>query len=1035
MASQDRKRKAIAESSSHADKARKINPEIEDHPAATESTKAAIPTHQEILDDFLLVNHDTQNPEHLVQSGQSRGLRLPRSSRKVNTKQILRRIQDRFANSYNTSAILDEVRRWNPQLPKIRDRWNAMNALAQWDLDVEQDIERARRLGVEDRGPLPKDSSREDIQERLSKELEAFRELCQSRGLEEPHVLGHALDLIEMPLLTNSILALGLPVPAHVEDARNLLQQWDMQSEKDLQALGLDPGLLGHEGRPQVWSRIVEACGSVLEQAIAQGYNVDITTRVHEVVRMLTTSIVGDRFEDLVEACHRVGLKADVESCELRKRLIDHERRILLVRCSHATQQVQPLETLNAFEDTPATFLPRSASPGASTTQIAPSSAKPPSANAESGVASVDEEPSPHSTYLQGLGNEPASIYQQSCPGARSDGNVTLFDTFATAFFQDQNKGARVQKQAQEIFNLALFGPTRFVGGGRNYVRHVRHDWYRELNQRAATSKGASLWDQLWGNQPCTIEMVQLLADIYYIQIVVHFRIEDHDWDVVARGPTQLEGARKQVHLVFWREDNIWTVARRVAPEDTWLANFPNHPLSVMPLIPAPNFTDGIRPVPLTRSLVRDCEEDYQLEMNDAPALPPDPKGQKGLGDDGDGDGHDDREEDEFDDASEANRHAIESWTAHVSSENSDTDSRLDKVIDDRTTVGVTINKDQEEVHLKPGDNKNDAHLQVHVDLGSSQRVEPTKRSEIEKWDDSDIRLMEREEQEEQETLGPQADTDHFEENIEIKDPEDDGNGSEAHLNQRHYSVGEKQESPPRKELQEPQYPRSLSDPLNYLGINAPHIPGLSLLNSTDEETSVKAVPLESSGHTFKVPSPTEDELFEEMKEARAAIEQASHQESRNSRSRAPSPEPDHPSQYERQHYADEATFEDGAIRFQGQRVPLYDENSPFDDETRRDNRAAEEDGGNGDGTPRTLADSIEDDSRTGYAGDLEDPSDDWQDRTPRTQERMHLTRSPLQRELPVDADGVDRFGAQENAMGERSEHESETGYDSLFGD
>ncbi|KAF2233832.1 hypothetical protein EV356DRAFT_577213 [Viridothelium virens] len=1014
MASQDKKRKADAESGSHADKALKIDLETEDHPATAKSANTAIPTHREVLDNFLLVNHDTQNPEHL----------------------ILRRIQDQFANSYNTSAILDEVRRWNPQAPKIRGRWNAMNALAQWDLGVEQDVERARRLGVEDRGPLPEDSSREDIQERLGKELEAFRHLCQSRGLGEPDVLRHALDLTEMPFLTSSILALGLPVPAQVEDARNLLQQWDIQSGKDLQTLGLDPELLEREGRPQVWSRIVEACGSVLEQATARGYNVDTSTRVYELVRMLTTSIIGDGYEDLVEACHRVGLKADVESCDLRKRLIDHERRILLVRCSQGTEQVHALETLNAFEGTSARFSPKPASPRVPAPQIAPVSTKVTSAYPELGIAAVDEEPFSHSAYLQGLGNEPASIYQQSRPESRSDSNNSLFDTFAAAFFHDPNKGAWVQKEAQEIFHLALFGPTRFVGGGWNYVRRVRHDWYREFNQKAAAFGGVSLWAQLWDKQPSTMEMVQLLADIYHIQLVVHFRTKDHYWDMVARGPTQLEGARKQIHLIHWRDEDIWTVARRVTPGDTWLANFPNHPLSLMPLIPAPNFTDGLRPVPLARNPSRGCEEDYQLEMNDPPRLPPGPTVQEGLSDDEDGDGRNGREEEKLGDAGEANRRAIESWAAHVSSRESGTDSKLDEGIEDKPADRATISKDQGGESLKPGDNMRDTNPQEHMDLGTLRSgIEPTEASEIEKWDDSERPPVEREIQEEQEALGFQADTEHFEENTEVKDQGRGGNGDEAHLNQRHHSVVEEQESPPQEEPRESQYPRSLSDPLSYSSTSGPRIPGLSLLNGTDEEPSSKAAPLEGSGHTFKVPSPSEDELFQEMKEAPSLIEQASTQESHNSRSSAPSPEPDHPSRYERQRYAGEATFDDGAIRFQGQRVPLHDEDNPSENAIQRDGRVAEEDEENGDETPCTLADSIEDDGRTGYAEDLEDPLDDWQDRTPRTQERMNLARSPLQRELPVDAYGDDGFGAQEYATGQSGEHESEAGYDSLFGD
>ena len=925
MPIQNKKRKATVGGEAHTLKTRRTNTGIGISVAVTEGD-VSVPTHQQVLEGFLLTGLDINNQEALVQHGENQGLRFLQSSGPQTTDQILRKIQEHFARPYHANAASHELRKLVSQAPKSRGRWSAMNALAQWDLQAEEDIERARQLGEHDLGLLPENPSREQIKRRLDEEFEAFRRICREREYDEPGNLSQALNLVEMATLTESISALGLPVPSDVDRARELLRQWDADSQQDLQALGLDPTLPESETRPQVWARIAEADQPLRERAIARGYDVDSVIRTHEMVKILTTSYFGESEEALVAACQQVGLDTDTKPYELRKRLLDHEIGIFLMRYLGGREKPFNLDALSIVTDPTVDFRPK----GVSASQTTPTSTQNPLPPLDPTIHEHHGEPSPDTEYLYGLGGEPESIYRQTQFVDESGRHGLLFAAFAAGFFNDHGKWAWVQEEAQKIFSLALFEPAKLAGGKRNYVRCVRHDWYRELNQKAAASGGASLRDQLWGELNGTAEMVQLLADVYHVQIIVHFRTNDHRWDLIVRGPSPLEGAREQIHLIHWRDEGIWTSARKIAPEGSWLSNFPNHPLSIMPLIPVPNFTDGIRPMPLIRDPMRDCEEDYLLEMNDPPPLPPKPQGQ--------------------------------------------------------------------EVDLDTGEVVTAGELEFDERPSEKQaRGEAYSRNK------------------------------HFFLKTEMNELAGDGKDSKN-------GADEGQDLLRKEKPAAPQHQHTTSDWPTPFTPNALQIPGLGLVDSASD-----APP--SASLLKRLPAATQDpkslaqyELLPatSREEETSLVEEDSVQNSVGSRSGAPSPDPHHPSQYSPSPVAGEAIFDEGAVYFQGQTVPPYDGDSPSHSSGRGIGPAAEDQEDDSEDV-RTLGESVEGSSRTGYAEDLDDPVDDWQDRRKVRRQHVRHPSSPLHHEAGIDADADDGDRIRGSVERLDGDYANEMGYDSLF--
>ena len=933
---QTNKRKGSTEDENRPSKAQKPNTKTENTVNVTKSTNSAIPNHQQVLEGFLLIGLETDDVEHLLQFAHKHGLRFPRSSRTSTASQILRRIQERFASLYNATAISDEVRRLNPQAPKPRGRWNAMNALARWDQQAEQDIERARRLGVTDRGPLLMSSAREDIQRRLNEETEAFRSICYDRGYEEPRDLAHALDLIEMPILAESIRALSLPVPTDVNHARELLQDWDDESKKDLQGLGLDLGLLDRGSRLQVQRHIAEADGPLRARAITRGYDVGTSTKAHEIVKMLTTSIIGENDQALVEACERIGLKVDRNPCDLRKRLLDHEHGIFTMQCLGEPNRRHPLDALNVLTNPSPESGPQGVPPRAQMTQTTQPSHEASQPSLGSITAGSENEPSPESEYLHGLGDEPNSIYQQvrSQDGPEEPGS--LFRAFAVAFFNDPDKWNDVQKEAEKIFNLAVYCPSKSKTGYRNYVRCVRYDWYRELNQKAASDGNPNLTVQLRRGQDCSVETIQLLVDMYHVQIVVHFITEDHRWSLIARGPSQLEGARAQIHLIYWRGEKTWIAARRVNPKDTWLLSFPNYPLSIMPLIPAPVFTDGIRPVPLLRDLKLNCPEDYETEIDDhyPPSNPESCESRSGSYEENE-DAEEEGEEDAGEGNSEVIRWTVGNWAANVPAAIVEESRRSDENVNDGVAnVGNDDTELRGKIHLGSSNDLDDIDPQQRMDLERLPRTTEDEASlEVRKEDNFEKGEAENT-HEEKRTCEKQASTSQFSKGTDSKLAAVDRDIHEKHTNEELHRTSVDQ-AYPVEEQSSVLYPQRLTtDSLNSLTPSRSQIPGLSLLGDANKAD----ISIQHIGHHSSVVSrshePSEDDLFAEMRQSQALLAEEPNSQ-RNPLQATPddlSPDSRLHTQAQRPPVTDEATFDQGAVYLQGQRIPLYDEDGPESD-------------------------------------------------------------------------------------------------------
>ncbi|KAI9690014.1 MAG: hypothetical protein M1822_009896 [Bathelium mastoideum] len=1048
-----RKRKDTAGGQGRPPKARKTQAGEEKPQTTGDTASTTTPTHQDVLRGFLLAGQDTSDVEHLLRIGEQQDLRFSRSSRTANN--VLRKIQDHFATSYNLSALSTEARKWNPDAPRIRSRWDAINALADWDLQAEQDIKRARSLGDTDLGPLPDNPSREEVQQRLNEEFEVFRHICRERRHEEPCNLGHALDLVEMPALTESISALSLSVPENVGQARELLRLWDIEGRKDLKALGLDPTLIEHEGRPHVWDRIVEADRPLRERALALGYEIHTNTRAYQILGILSTSIIAGNEDELRKLCERASLRTDVDPRELRKRLLNHEETILSILHPGERSSGHPSDAPNSSANPIAGSILEPTGTSTNTVQLTTQSAQVSLPTLELAGDESLEEPSAEAEYLHGLGNEPASVYQQRHPSEVTDTRRLLFDAFAIAFFGDSNEWRRVQQEAQKLFRLALFIPDRLRTGGRNYIRCVRHDWYRELNHRAELQGGASLRDQLWLGCGGTVEMVQVLADVYHVQIVIHVH-EDDRWSLLIRGPSQLEGARKQIHLILWKDDHIWTTADRVTPDDSWLSNFSDHPICIMPLIPAPIFTDGIRPVPLIRDATRCREEDYQLEMDDLPPLPADPEGWNIIdaGTDSNSQHSANANEDTNDDDNdveglgEGSNRAVEAWRDNVSPAEANVTSQSAEATESRA--------DNEENgaarNLKNGcsRNVNDRVVDIwsredSVRLPESRNVEPD--IGVEKEGQSEmIRTGDELQIKHQMTFGSERSI----QEVQTKD----GNGNnrdEASVKICPRDQSGDQDTPrsgrPAPSLQQPSAPTPQNP-------NRPKIPGLDLINDSDEAsesglflTRPRPVPLQSdlsqSGFLAQWAHGQPSRILNEDPP------EALHERISN----IPSPERHNRSEYERHRLGDEDEIE-GAVYFQGQRIPLYDEDSPraSDDgavylQGRRiplydeDSLGLSDEGelGNSPGRDErkmaagTLSGATEASNRRGPTGDLDDPVEEWQNRSQRTQQPMRLSRSPLHRETGCNVETRDRPDPIQSGIEHRSDHTGEADYDSLF--
>lgn len=758
MPIQSKKRKAAAGGEAHTPKTpktRKTNTGQGRPVASAKSANREVPSHQEILEGFLLVNQDINDRHALLQHGEKNGVRFPRSSRTQGASQILRKIQEHFASPYGVSAISEEVRRFDPQAPNFRGRWSAVDGLAQWDLQAEQDIERATQLGAHGSGLLPENVSREEIRQRLDEELDIFRHICRERGYEEPRNLRHALNLVEMAAMTESIQALSLPVPTDVDHARELLRQWDVDSQKDLQALALDPRLLEWEDRTNIWARIVEADRPLRERAIAQGYNIGATTRTHDIVEMLTTSVLGDSENALGAACQQVGLRTDASPCELRKRLLVHEHSIFLMRCSG--KEAHQFGTLNISTDPIADLRSNE--------------------NAAGGDREGDDEV------------------------------TSLTETKVEAHVSTP----KVDSQTQ-------------LG---------------ERNEHAAT-----------------------------------------------------------------------------------------------------------------------------------------------VGDNGDSG---DEEKKEFRNADIAEVIASQN---HINSENLQGEDS-----DEASPVTEEVGKVEE------GD--------VEEELSEKQVT-----GKAESGDE-------------------QVTEDHRTEELSH-----DGN-SEIGPNEWAPSGDADQNSPLQKEPAVSSHQQLASAPPLSSGSEAPSIPGLNLLNSAKALPS--STPLESPMSTIQHLEPPETVLSQETRHEQTSSEgKNSHRNPRVRRSSAPSPEPDHPSRYERPPFAADATYDKGAVYFQGQKVPLYNEDSP-EHKARSANSngaGAEEehnDDDDDDDDARTLGESVEESSRTGYAEDLDDPVGDWEERSKGIYQHSRPRASPLHRQMDVDTDGGCSFDAQERSERQAGDYASEGGYDSLF--
>ena len=1024
-----RKRKTPARDGSRAPKARKTVKTEEKHAPTAGGVPVSVPTHQEVLECFLLADQDTSSIERLLQLCEQIDVRLPRSSR--TSSQILRKIQDHFVASYNLRSLLDEVHKLNPHAPRFRSRWDAMNALAKWDLQAEQDIERARGLGRRDLGPLLTDTTRDAIQKRVREEFESLRLICQDRSYEEPHDLRHALDLIETPILNESIIAIGLPVPDSVDDARELLQKWDIASRKDLEALGLDPGLLGHESRAKTWDRIVKADQPLRARAIALGYDIHANTRAYEIARIMSTSIFATTEQELVETCRRAGLKTDTTPRELRRRLINHERVVLSMRYP---EELRGADTPDGRTDL-ATSVDTPAVQAYPHTRFIPDPEETPVASGDSEDHQSESEPSPSSEYLQGLGEELPTIYQQMHPETIPNNHGTLVDAFAIAFFEDLNERTRVQEAMQKIFRLALAGPPRLSEGGWNYVRRVRHDWYRELDEQVVARGETRLWDQISLGPTVSVELLQLLADVYHVQVIAHIR-EDHRWHLIARGPSQLEGARTQIHLINWKDQEAWTAAKRVAPEHSWYSNFPNSPLCIMPIIPAPVFTDGIRPVPLLRDPTRNDEEDYQLEMNDLFPHPLDLGSQehRGLGEIAI------RPDDENDQRN-----------VHVR-DNEDPDSRMYQSQEARTTEmsmpeagtntqpGQQVWKrasreiEQDQLHTTKeslGSEDKGIQLDTHEDvspenLQSSNDYQHSSQRHIQESAEAFVLK----EATQQGRMGQQQQTriEQLANDTETRAQEESDAYSIDTVEKTH--PGESRDRTTEPILESPLLPLqpSTSSHQNHLRSAGSRIPGLGLLDSSRDTPETKFSPSRQQ-HPVADPEPSESELFAGIETGQAPlVEKDSRHNSNEGRSNSPGIKPQDSSIPEKRRAADQTPPEKGVVYFQGKRIALYDEDSPGSNEDENQGNSLEID--DKVDTPSALADSIGDDSRSSYAQDLDDPIDDWQHRSARANRPTRHPPSPLHW---GDEDVVDTLDPEERDAGKREEYASETGYDSLF--
>lgn len=167
-----------------------------------------------------------------------------------------------------------------------------------------------------------------------------------------------------------------------------------------------------------------------------------------------------------------------------------------------------------------------------------------------------------NNAQLQGLRFHPEIIFRQY--RTRGTGGTCLLRAFAQAYFGTQTAWRRVSRDAERIIGLAGLIPD---AQHDPEIQLSRNHLYDRLDDESRRSGWGSLLQQARGQEFGTDALVQVLADVYGVEIFMHSpsidfnRPQDNIWSLIIRGdsrPTR-DG---QVHLVNYPALQHWNCLR-----------------------------------------------------------------------------------------------------------------------------------------------------------------------------------------------------------------------------------------------------------------------------------------------------------------------------------------------------------------------------------------------------------------------------------------------------------------------------------------
>lgn len=160
--------------------------------------------------------------------------------------------------------------------------------------------------------------------------------------------------------------------------------------------------------------------------------------------------------------------------------------------------------------------------------------------------------------YLTGLGFHPEIRFRQH--HVRGDGSC-LIHAFARAYFNDEQQSPRVRNDIQRmVVRAGMWDNGTAFGHGVDVdqtVANARGGDYYQLQRRSLQEKRGTLAEMARGDRYGTDALVQILADVYGVEVFTHTPVANHRtmavyWELTVRGD-QTPSRDHQVHLVNYR--------------------------------------------------------------------------------------------------------------------------------------------------------------------------------------------------------------------------------------------------------------------------------------------------------------------------------------------------------------------------------------------------------------------------------------------------------------------------------------------------